>query len=274
MESVLSVIRKGLPVILIVASIVAVATYMYFQNKSIEHFSSVSKYGTRCPRGYTFFNDVRGDSFCCAGTVDPYTHKCSTFGDYQLCAMKPKMQDPNKDQVSYLPLCSEMIGNQRKGGEFNCPGLLPHYAVVGKCCKNDPEANDADAVDCLPKDNADTSRYCIVDSQQKGPLKAGEQLCSNLKITETAECPTGFEKLNYTLGNREVKKYGSAANGVKLPVCFGMDRTCIPDKAVEHLQNKGIFTDKKVDSWAYSCSGWTTLNITNDLTKPMDRNYV
>jgi len=270
-----SVIRNWFPLIFI-GLIAATAWVFYSRNKSIEHFSSVSKYGARCPSDYTFFNDVRGDSFCCAGSVDPYTHKCMSSGYYGLCAMKPNMQDPNKDYVSILPLCSEMIGSQREKGEYNCPGLLPHYAPIGKCCKKDPEADDADAEDCLPEDNADVNRYCIIDTQTSGPLQGGEQLCSNLKIGDTAKCPEGygFDKFQYTLGEREVRKYGNVANGIKLPVCFGMDRTCIPDAAVEHLKKKGVFTDKNPESWAYACSGWTTLNVIKDMTKPMDRNYV
>jgi hypothetical protein len=168
-----------------------------------------------------------------------------------------------------LPLCSDMIQKSHSQSQAQCPRSLSNYASIGKCCLTQA---DLDGYDCRGPDNADKKRYCRL----VGPLAPGEQLCSNLNMGEQAagSCPSGFAQMTYPLGDREVKKYGSAASGINMPVCFGMDKTCIPDQVIQQLQSRGIYTDKKVDTWAYSCKGWKTANVDRDLTKKLDTVYM
>lgn len=235
----------------------------------IEGFAAAILDTPKCPDRYTFFNDKRGDSFCCAGQVDPYSHTCKGNGRNDLCAMKPNMKDTRRNAKHHdtLPMCSDMISKTHNKNQAACPGSLPNYASIGKCCMARP---DLDGYDCRKQDNADKKRYCKISP----PLLPGEQLCSNLQMAAAASCPTGFAKMTYQLGDREVEKYGKAASGVQMPICFGMDKTCIPDTIVKDLQSKGVYKDKSIDTWAYSCTGWDTVNVKRDLTKKMDNAYM
>jgi hypothetical protein len=214
----------------------------------------------KCPIGYKFFNDEKGESFCCGGEVNPYSHTCLAKGKNMICAFKP---------TKSLPLCSTLIKASHSASQTNfCPARFSNYASIGKCCYNH---SDLDGYDCSKEDNADTSKYCKIN----GPLKAGEQLCSSIRMSEKAACPSGLSKINYTLGPREVAKYGTKANGISIPVCFGIDNTCIPDNVITELQKNGIYDDKKnLPAWKYSCSGWDKINIKRDLTGKMETNYL
>ena len=361
-----------LPVILGIILVVALLSYLVLRDHpNLEGFASPVLSTPKCPDNYTFFNDKRGDSFCCQGEVDRYNHTCKARGDKQMCSMKPDMKDPrtnvsgggwsdivegegpssyeyvdvsqypnvggmylkdtdmesvkkicerepeckailefkdrepsglmrtlyallmdppkqygknyknlyrsvtkleNKPFTSSnrkLPLCSDMIQKSHSQSQAQCPRSLSNYASVGKCCLTQA---DLDGYDCRGPDNADKKRYCRL----VGPLTPGEQLCSNLNMGEQAagSCPSGFAQMTYPLGDREVQKYGSAASGINIPVCFGMDKTCIPDQVIQQLQSRGIYTDKKVDTWAYSCKGWKTANVDRDLTKKLDTVYM
>lgn len=49
-------------------------------SSQIEGFSAPILDTPKCPDGYRFFNDDVGESFCCKGNVNPYTHKCEASG--------------------------------------------------------------------------------------------------------------------------------------------------------------------------------------------------
>ena len=257
-----------LPILFALAVVVGIVGYVIIRDHpQFEGFAVPNLNTPKCPNSFTFFNDKRGDSFCCAGQIDPYAHKCEASGDNQLCAMRPNVQDPRKTFPSILPLCSAMIRETHTKKEESCPGSLPNYASIGKCCKT---SADLDGYDCRKHDNEDKKRYCKLAP----PLLPGEQLCNNKSMEETAQCPPGFAKISYQLGDREVQKYGHNAHGVNIPVCFGMDRTCIPDTAVKNLQSRGLYNDKNADLWGYSCKGWKTINVDRDLTKKIDTKYI
>ena len=81
--------------------------------------------------------------------------------------------------------------------------------------------------------------------------------------------------MSYTLGDREKAKYGDAAVGVTIPVCFGMDNTCIPNNVITELQQDGVYADKtNLDGWKYSCSGYERVNVRRDVSAQMDNTYV
>ena len=222
----------------------------------------------RCPINYKFFNDRRGDSFCCRGSVNPYTHTCEVADEQALCAFRPNMPDPrNKHRI--LPVCASIITTNHVEQQASCPGSLPNYASVGKCCLNNP---DLDGLDCMPTDNKDFKKYCKL----AGPLKPGEQLCSAINMTASITCPAEVPQIVwYKTGKREADAYGAKADNLMVPTCFGMNQVCIPDTAIEYYQkNNGLFKDKDIPTWAYSCSGWNTVNVTKDSTVQLDDTYI
>ena len=323
----------------------------------IEGFSSPIMSTPTCPGGFRFFNDNYGESFCCKGKVNPYTHRCEakadaaheeadytakksstidssdgdmftvgniplneckakcdansqcngysfydaydytqcswktkatpirytarqeqwtsytktgthTVTDANLCAFKDNVPDPRKRDGTVLPTCGALTHQTHKENEnVHCPESLPNYASIGKCCKM---GADLDGHDCVEMDNADTTRYCVTGN----PTKAGEQRCDGLRMSETAMCPKGLQKTTYAMGDREVKKYGTAAQGKTIPICFSMYNTCIPDSVIDTVQKFGIYTDKTPSGWKYACSGYEKVNVDKDLTGSMDVAYI
>lgn len=221
----------------------------------------------QCPVGYKFFNDSRGESFCCAGEVNRYTHTCLAKGPQQLCALKPGSDDP-RSPGQKLSWCASMIKSDAAAAQkAHCPGVLPYYARVGKCCAT---GSDLDGFDCLKADNADMKKYCIVN----GPLKPGEQRCADIMMNQNAVCPSGLQKVNYTLGDREAMKYGSVANGKVIPACFGMDSACIPDNVVSEMKKSGVYGDVDPAKWLYTCSTWKRKNVDRDMTVNYNQKYI
>lgn len=236
-------------------------------SSQIEGFAVALGDTPKCPNGFKFFNDKKGESFCCGGKVNPYTHTCEATGAAQLCAFKPEMKDPRKPS-SELPLCSSMIAKTTAtAAKEKCPAQFMNYASIGKCCLTD---SDLDGYDCTSLDRNDPTRYCVTEGR---PLKAGEKRCNALQMDERTECPKSLQKMSYTLGAREVQKYGPAAKGVTIPFCFGMESSCIPNNVVKSVQAQGVYADKKVDNWKYACSQWEKVNVRRDLTGTMDGSY-
>ena len=237
----------------------------------IEGFNAPILDTPKCPGGFRFFNDNYGESFCCNGKVNPYTHRCEAkfiVGTPNLCAFKEDVPDPRNSGKSILPSCNSMItASHTQTQSTSCPGSLPNYGSIGKCCKL---GTDLDGYDCNDMDNADVLRYCVIGT----PTKIGEQSCDNLRMTETAMCPKGLQKVNYTMGTREAQKYGNNAHGKNIPVCLGIDNTCIPDNVVKIVQQQGIYTDKKVGGWKYACSGYEKVVVDKDMTGSMDLAYI
>ena len=180
------------------------------------------------------------------------------------------MQDP-RNRHRILPLCSSLIAKNHTTQQRECPVSLPNYASVGKCCLNNP---DFDGTDCIPSDNKDKKNYCKLE----GPLAPGEKLCSQMNMMKSASmtCPKEIPQVvMYKTGAAEVAAYGNRAGNLQVPTCFGMNQVCIPDAAIEYYQkNNGLYKDKSIPTWKYSCSGWTTTNVTKDMTVKMDKSYL
>jgi len=224
----------------------------------------------RCPANYTFFTDRVGDSFCCAGSINPYTHRCEVGDDNGLCAFRPDMPDP-RNRHKILPLCSSLITEHHATQQQACPASLPNYASIGKCCLNNPDLDD---YDCDPADNKDKSKYCKLN----GPLAEGEQLCSamNMMSAAASSCPKEIPQVvMYKTGAAEANAYGASAGGLTVPTCFGMNTVCIPDNVIDYYQkNNGLYKNKDIPTWGYSCSGWSTVNVKKDQTVKMDNSYL
>lgn len=225
----------------------------------------------KCPTGFKFFNGPKGDSFCCRGTVNPYTHTCETHTaptDGALCAFV-RTKDP-LSSIHDLPLCSSLLADQVTAGTAKCPNALPNWVSDApgseKCCKS-PSDN---GLECLASDT-EAKAYCILE----GPVGAGEKSCAELNMLEGAECPknAGFAKFTYPLGAREVRSYGKAAEGLTMPVCSRVNDTCIPDAAIEYLQEQNIFNDKDLTNWKWACSVWDRVVNKGDKTFTPDESY-
>lgn len=234
--------------------------------KTLEGFQAPILTTPKCPGGFRFFNDQQGESFCCAGGINVYSHSCMAKGASDLCAFTPKTTDPRKPG-RVLPLCSTLIQDQHQTNQDNlCPGSLPHYASIGKCCMS---GTDLDGYNCVDHDNASNTRYCILN----GTPKPGEQLCSALQRNEQTSCPTSLEKVTYSLGDKEAAKYGTKVKGVQIPVCFNPTGSCIPENILSYAQGFGAWTDKNPATWSYACANWTKVNINRDTTGQYDTCY-
>jgi len=214
----------------------------------------------QCPKGFKFFNDKMGESFCCNGPVNPFTHSCTVTGEKDLCAFKPKVQDP-RNPSAVLPLCTNVITTQASTAQKDfCPKALPNYASIGKCCMS---STDLDGVDCSAYDNAHPNQYCVI--------KDGG--CSSIQRVEETKCPAQLATVQYKLGKRETDKYGSKVEGLQIPVCFSPESSCISDNILSYAQEKGAWTDKNTATWKYACTNWDKVNVQRDLTGISDTNY-
>lgn len=263
----LPLLVSGIVILIVIHIVTAKKNPIQELWKTIEGFQAPIVTTPRCPDLYKFFNDAGGESFCCNGSINPYTHACTATRSQDLCAFAPETPDP-RNPGSRLSLCSDMITEQHQTNQDSlCPATLPHYASKGKCCFS---GTDLDGNDCVDYDNKDKGRYCIL----KGSPAAGEQSCSALQRDESATCPAGLQKTTYALGTKEVARYGGRVNGLKLPVCFNPSSSCIPDNVIPYAQGQGAWTDKNPATWAYACANWTKVNVDRDTTGKYDTNYL
>lgn len=249
-------------------AVAVVAVLLWRRRSAAEAFTSDGV--PRCPVGYQFFNDRVGASFCCKGRVDPLKNTCTPeAGANKLCAFQPNTRDPRNPAGPVLPVCGALRSqlSQQYAAQY-CATSLPNYADSGKCCR-DPAVYGGG--DCSPEDLRDTARYCIVSTT--APLRPGERRCADVRLQDAAVCPSALQKMPYTLGAKENAKYSGAA-GLTIPICFGIESSCIPDNAITELKSRGIYTDKNVANWKYGCGVWTRQNITRDMTGTVDAAYV
>jgi hypothetical protein len=239
----------GLIVMILIGSIVWSAVYP--GNRRFEGFASKVVATPKCPNGARFFNDAKGDSFCCRGQVDAYKHTCSGTGYTDLCAHKSDVRDP-RDHSRTLVECSTLIEREHSEDQSKfCPASLPHYGSIGKCCQS---GTDMDNKDCIAYDNKDPKRYCKI----RGPLAAGEQLCSDVMLYETTKCPTGLERILFT---------PTGQNARRLPACFSVQRNCVPDNVITQAKTDSIGSLKDVpNNWEYSCSQYDKVYVRRDMT--------
>lgn len=236
----------------------------------LEGFQSAPMTSPRCPSGYTFFTDATGESLCCKGTINPFTHTCRptpAAGDSYggLCAFRPDVPSPSNPSQS-LPLCAGVIqAVTQANGAAVCPPSLPVYASGGdqrqSCCKT---ATNLDGTDCTSTDLT-SNNFCRVNPTS---TVSGRD-CAQMRLFETSgECPAGLQKGLYTIGSTEKKVYPNASGVV--PACFGMQRSCFPDSVVASLQQQGTFTSQPADpkQWAFSCSGYQKFFVDKDMSSP------
>lgn len=234
----------------------------------------------RCPVGYKPFHSPAGDSLCCKGTINPYTHQCSSKATDAICSLSANVKDP-RDPKRVLPLCSTLTVNQLNDASIQtCPTSLPYYAqeseAAAKCCKN-PIVIKGEGFGCSTEDMRDRTKYCIA----KGPLEVGEQRCDSLAVYDNAVCPTDsagnqvFKKITYELGAREADKYKIPdLKNVSIPVCFRLNETCIPTSSLQYAQTRGAYTEYGAGTWEYSCENWEKRVKRGELAPDTVRGYL
>jgi hypothetical protein len=242
--------------IVIVIAVVILILYETMVRRSTEGFAAGQT--PQCPTGYKFFVDARGESMCCAGgEIDRYKHVCTNSSPLGKCSLK-------KDKNSIW--CGDLIAKKAAEASTNlCPKSMPHYATIGKCCAT---ATDLDGYDCSDADKSQASSFCSASGSGSGS-------CAQRKMEEGAFCPQGMAKIPYTMGPKETAKYGAAASGKTIPVCFSMEGTCIPDNVIREVQKDGIYREKTdMASWLYACTGWDRVKNKRDLTGKIDSSYI
>jgi hypothetical protein len=209
----------------------------------------------KCPSGARFFNDAKGDSFCCRGQVDAFKHTCSGTGYTDVCAHKSGVRDP-RNPARTLVECASLIEREHSEDQRKfCPKSLPHYGSIGKCCQS---GTDMDNKDCISYDNKDPKRYCKI----RGPLGPGEQLCSDVILYETTTCPTGLERIMFTPTGQP-----AGQNARSLPACFSVQRNCVPDNVIAQAKTDSIGSLKDAPAnWEFSCSQYEKIHVRRDLS--------
>jgi len=175
-----------------------------------------------------------------------------------MCAFRPGVPDPRPGKKNNtLPLCTSVADNAVAFSGANvCPPSLPKYGASTtqqSCCKT---ATNIDGTDCITTDLQNGS-FCRVNA------KNGEPDCAAMRSYEKAVCPPSLQKISYQLGSAESKAY-PAANGLRAPLCFGIQGSCFPDETVLDLQSKNVFTrepnpNNTSKRWKYACGGYTQL---------------
>lgn len=267
-----------IPLVIAVITIIAIVMYIVRRNENsglasavrwvsdrLEGFAVSPTTAIRCPQGWKFFNNSAGGSFCCGGEVNPYNGTCSDAS--KMCAFEPNVKDPRGPTFGALPLCKAVADGLTNHAQSSfCPRNLPNYALKGKCCNN---STTVDGEDCSPLDLADKKRYCVVNNP-----KSGEQSCRALKMAETGSCPAGMKRVSYRLGEAERARYGSVTDGMVMPICTNVQNSCIPEEAVKEAQKMGIYKDKDVKKWLYSCAGYETRFVKRDASVKLDTTYL
>ena len=180
-----------------------VSLFQWISN-NVEGFEVVQSNAPHCPTNYRFFNDTQGESMCCKGKVDPYTHTCLSNAEMDLCAFIPGIKDHRKINGGPLPVCKDItqkIAEQME--KDHCPKSLPNHAASGKCCKN---PSDSLSGDCMSHDLADPNASCLIalpkniiykteGNSQKMYNKTTKKyiettkLCDMVKLFDNSKCP-------------------------------------------------------------------------------------
>ncbi len=231
----------------------------------------------RCPPAYTFFNGPNGDSMCCKGKVNPYTHRCEGADEVRnnICALSATVPDPRAlFKGDMLPNCRSLVTQQLNAGSTNtCPASLPNFAkeseTAEKCCKNPVQIAGETGFSCSAEDLKSTENYCVAKGVPKiNPTDSKtERMCNETRMLDAAACPvdatgkTVFQNVTYTMGDREAKRYDIAdLKGLALPTCYRLNEVCIPESVITYAKARGAFTEYDPKTWEYSCAVWSRKN--------------
>ena len=112
---------------------------------TMEGFAAPPIHAPQCPTDYTFFNDSKGDSFCCAGTVNPYTHVCTATEPNDLCAFTDEAEDPRGGRIP-LPRCADLIKPIGPATKDKSTGVTEATEATAATVGPVPEPNESASV--------------------------------------------------------------------------------------------------------------------------------
>jgi len=236
------------PILLATMLIVGLIMYVIMRNRRrMEGFVMPPELPSdTCPRGFKSFKNAFGQQFCCAGDVNPLSMVCSSD---KVCAGSPGVLNPKTGFP--MQLCSDYLKAEWKDAEAACPASLPNYAQSLKCCAN---VARRDGAECTTTDISG-GQFCQLDDTM---LLPGERSCTNMKIREDVQCPTGLRVNVQELGEQEIRKYGAKAKNRELVRCVNLNNMCYPDTGIEALRQIGIYKDDESKALidANLCSLW------------------
>lgn len=266
-----------------------ISTFFQWISQKIEGFGTQFSDAPRCPGGFRFFNDQKGDSMCCKGTVDPQTHMCSGKKELDICAFVPGVTDPRNPKKGKITLCSDLLSRMQADAEREfCPRSHPHHASNGKCC-----ANPSDPVtgDCTPGDLQRQEGYCLTTAERKesdrgyqvygdelitrvggreSSLGKAEQLCLNLRNKEAATCFEGYRAISFPI--RETETVSGKVSYVN--ICNAnnfIDGQCLTKKdLIAWTKAMPGFEKLDIEKSILNCDILKKVKIDKDLTFPAD----
>jgi len=228
-----------------------------------------------CPTGFTFFNDKRGDSFCCKG---PVTNKqCTASGKYTMCGLAPNLPDPRSGKP--LPTCVQLMKDTDPSSKF-CASNMPNYIAPGNSpnskkyggCSAGRAEGDGSWFPLQPGSNNFVSPLCFISGasgiidRMKDDTKFQSPSCETLKLQETAKCPanmtTKYDKQMYVYCMQNNYKYDPKNN---------VPPFCYPDEVVALFPEHGRVGDmpiglEKAKTNCISCSYFKKRFIDKDTT--------
>jgi len=224
----------------------------WFSNR-VEGFAMPAFTSPRCPPGYTFFTDKTGESFCCKGSVNPYSHACSGA----MCSLRPGVADPITKKP--MPFCGDVMKQLWGSAESQCPKAYPNYALNGKCCAR---GSVSDGAQCGSEDMREGA-FCSLDDGV-----VGEKHCSTEKLKESVKCPEGLNLVATAMSASDVQKY-PAAKGKSVLRCMDSFSSCFVDSSVKQLQSQGVFTNQEDSLKLHeaSCSKFDRTQVKKNLAE-------
>jgi len=224
---------------LVILCIGLIAVMHWLQTESFLSANACS--AGMCPAGFTFFNDVRGNSLCCNGIIK--NSKCTAENKYSLCGLAPNLPDPRSGKP--LPTCDQMVKDMDPSYKF-CPSNIPNYVAPGL---NDPNSwKDGGCSTGRPTGNGSIfplegifcliSNTTILNERKKFDKKFldspfARPSCETLKLQETAQCPPNmsvkYDEDMYIYCMQNNYKY-DAKNYVPMGCAHDESIAMIPDK--------------------------------------------
>jgi len=229
-----------------------------------------------CPAGFTFFNDIRGHSFCCKGAVK--NNQCTASGKHTICGLAPNLPDPRSGKI--LPTCVQLIKDTDPSSKF-CPSNMPNYIAPGISnpamyaskqggCSISPAIGNGSGFPMgdmngqwMPlKPMCNISGASDIVNRMKDDAESPS--CETLKLQETTKCPanmsTKYDQQMYVHCMQNNYKYDPKINDP--PFCY-------PDEILAMRQDRTtgkLFGLEKAKKNCMSCSFYKKRFIDKDTT--------
>ena len=213
--------------------------------KASYHLSHILPVG-QCPTGYTVFNDVMGNTLCCASSrIDPYSHSCPANGVDGICAMSPGIEDTRNvsGDVRHYPLCQDIAKQQQaeRSGRL-CPRRYPTYIALSvpglhKCCAGPASPG---GTDCM------STKSCLSLGEGQNVFNTPTS-CEKALMLEKIQCPPGTNLVP------DMKGTGSRSKDASLPICVGVTGNCFDKTVLQKLRDLGFLLDINIEKNILNC---------------------